>query len=107
MAEPATLDATFNEYYTETTVVHNLGYRPLVRAWYEPNGDGMIFPATGQKWLYSSTFYLGGDVPFLFYATEITDTLVTFRASIATLDGGPFAGTFNYHYKIYIDPVSA
>lgn len=100
---PATLDATFSEYYTEFTVTHNLGYRPLVRAWYDPDNNGTIFPSNGQKFIASSDLYFNGDVDFMFYAVDITDTAVTFRAARESALGA-LTGTFTYYYKIYIDP---
>lgn len=101
--KPQTHDATFSEYYTETTITHDLGYVPLVRAWYDPDGSGMLFPANGQKFIAASVFYFEGDVPFMFYAVDITTTAVTFRAAVEDF-AGAMGGTFTFHYKVYIDP---
>lgn len=100
---PATLDGTFNEYYTTYTVDHDLGYRPLVRAWYDPDGSGMKFPMNGQKFFAASEFYFQQDVEFMFYVDDITTTSVTFRAARESGDGA-LTGTFQFWYKIYLDP---
>lgn len=100
---PATLDSTFNEYYTEATIAHNLGYEPLVRAWYDPDGSGMLYPMEGQKFFAASVFYFEGDVEFMFYAVDITDTQVVFRAARQSGDGA-LTGQFTFYYKIYLDP---
>lgn len=36
-------------YTTSYTVTHNLGYTPLFRAYYEPFGDGIIWPPMGTR----------------------------------------------------------
>lgn len=99
--KPAILDSTFGEYYTEETITHNLGYRPLVRAWYEYNGTK--WPMNGQKFYGNSQLYFYGDVPFMFYADDINETTVKFRAARQSGDGA-LTGTFTYWYKIYLDP---
>lgn len=103
LARPATLDAGNAEYYSEVTITHNLGYIPLVRAWYEPAGDGMKYAMNGQKRIAASEIYIQDDVEFMFYADSITDTTVTFRAARESGDGA-LTDTFTYWYKIYIDP---
>lgn len=103
IARPATLDGTFNEYYTTETITHNLGYRPLVRAWYDPDGSGLKFPMNGQKFFAASELYFQGDVDFMFYVDDITATTVTFRAARESGDGA-LSGNFTYWYKIYLDP---
>lgn len=100
---PATLDSTFGEYYTEFTVDHDLEYIPLVRSWYDPEMNGTIFPANGQKSIAASDLYFNFDVEFMFYAVDITTTQVTFRASREQGDGA-LTGEFIYYYKIYLDP---
>lgn len=102
---PATLENTnFFEYYTEHTVSHNLGYRPLVRCWYEPDNDGVIYPENGQQGFNQSLLYLANEVEFMFYVHEVTTTDVTFRAARDQADGA-MSGTFTAHYKIYLDTV--
>lgn len=36
-------------YVTRHTVTHNLGYNPLFRVYYEPFGDGTIWPCLGSR----------------------------------------------------------
>jgi len=102
MDKPNLTDALMAKRFSEYTVTHNLGYRPIVRAWYDPNGTGQRFPLNGQRTADISQFYLV-IVPFQFYARDITTTSVTFRADNYTVDGS-FTGTFRFFYSIYADP---
>lgn len=100
MARPATTSGS--KYYTDYTVTHNLGYRPLVRAWYDPTGGGMRVPMNGAWFADISQFY-PSVVDFQFYVYEITTTTVTFRADSYTADGA-LSGNFRFFYKLYADP---
>lgn len=105
--KPATNDGTFFEYYTEHTINHNLGYVPLVRAWYDPENDGIKYPASGQKGVQISLWYTYFtailQTDFIFCINEVTDTTVTFRA-LRNVGDGAMTGTFSFWYKIYLDP---
>lgn len=98
MEKPDTLISGL--YQSTYTITHNLGYRPLVRAWYDPDGSGTIYPLNGQNNELYSELYATGEVPFMFFVDEITDTYVTFMAE----DEASNTGTFTFYYKIYLDP---
>jgi hypothetical protein len=101
--KPATLDTPNDAYMTEYTITHNLGIIPLVRAWYEPDSDGVIFPVNGQKKFGTPILYNGGDIDFFFFVDEITTSTVKLRAERYQSDGS-LGGTFIAHYRIYLDP---
>ncbi len=107
MNKPNTTDGGLG-FFSSKTIVHDLGYVPLVRAYYDPNANGSVFPSVGQ---FSGT--LGGLsvdspinarspalVPFSFFIDEVTTTSVVFR----TYHTSGLAGTFPFYYRIYIDP---
>lgn len=102
MNRPATLDGTYFVYYTEATINHNLGYTPIVRAWYSPSSDNTYYPVNGQK---SNVFGLSYHTTagFTFFIDEITATTVRFRAERDS-GAGSLSGTFTFYYKIYVDP---
>jgi hypothetical protein len=101
MNKPNTLAA--GTYSSSHTITHNLGYRPLVRAWYDPENLGTIFPVNSQRGELYSPIYALGTVDFVFFIDEITTTTVTFRAE----DNASHSSTFTMYYKIYIDPVAS
>lgn len=107
MDKPNLTDSYLSKYYSTYTVTHNLGYLPLVRAWYDPDNSGSRFPLNGQQYADVSNFYsvpgLGNFADFQFFVSEITETTVTFRAERYTADG-TLSGTFPFFYKIYADP---
>lgn len=102
MDKPSTSDGT--NFFSTKTITHNLGYRPLVRAYYDPSANGAILPMIGQKDTVSysplSPFLGSGVAPFWFFIDDITTTTVVFR----TLHTSSLAGTFTFYYRIYIDP---
>jgi hypothetical protein len=49
MAAPTTSAYGGYIYITNKTITHNLGFIPVLRAYYEPFGDGVIWPAMGQR----------------------------------------------------------
>jgi hypothetical protein len=98
MDKPASLSGGI--YSTSYTLTHNLGYRPLARAWYDPTGAGLIFPVNSQRGELYSPLFAMGTVPFVFFVDEITTTTVVLRAE----DDGSNAGTFTFYYKLYLDP---
>lgn len=86
--------------YTSTyVVVHNLGYEPLVRAAFDGDNDGTIYPAVDQRGNAGAQAAIFG-APFGLFIDDITTTTVTFRAEWGTA----LAGTFPLYYRIYIDP---
>lgn len=95
MDRPNTLNALFN-YESSKTITHNLGYIPLVRAYYDHNDAGTIMPVTGQSGLQTA---FGPSLDYWFYIDEITTTTVTFKAEDLDLS----SGTFTFYYKIYRD----
>lgn len=101
LERPRTLDSTYGAYVTEYTVTHNLGYRPLVRAWYDAASDGEIFNLNGQKFGGWSSIY-PFQVDFKLYVDEITTTTVRFRADRDQPDGA-LSDNFILYYKIYLD----
>lgn len=104
--KPATADPNWDVYYSTVTLTHDLGYKPLVRAWYDYENNGTYFPMHGQAGdAYSALYFFHTPVTCFIY--EITDTTVTFRTEIATVDGGPLSGSFPIYYKVYLDPTEA
>jgi len=106
MTRPNTADG-FGGFFSTSTVVHDLGYIPLVRAYFDPLGDGTIYPSIGQYIATtgadsSSPLFTAGSVvaPFMFFASNITTTTVTF--TVYGFSGS--AATFDYYYRIYLDP---
>lgn len=107
MNKPDTSDGGLG-YFSTKTIVHDLGYRPLVRAYYDPDNDGTIYPTVGQfngaSGGLSSTSPLDSRapplVPFSFFVDDVTTTTVVFR----TYDDSANVGTFTFYYRIYIDP---
>src|SRR5690606_10181891 len=95
MDRPSTLNPLFN-YESSFTVVHGLGYIPLVRAFYNHNDAGTILPANGQA---GSQTAFGPSVDYWFYVDEITTNVVVFKAE----DFSSRTGTFTFYYKIYYD----
>ena len=95
MAKPATLNADFN-YESSFVVTHNLGYIPLVRAYYDQNASGVILPCTGQQGVQTA---FGPTVNFWFWVDNITTTTVTFKCE----DFFSHSGVFTFYYKIYYD----
>lgn len=49
IAAPVTSQFGGTVYTTQFSVNHNLGYPPLFRVYYEPFGDGVIWPAFGSR----------------------------------------------------------
>lgn len=106
MNKPATADPNWDVYYSTYTLTHDLGYKPLVRAWYDYTNDGTYFPMHGQPGdAYSALYFF--HTPITLMTFSITNTEVVFRADIGTADGGPLSGTFPVYYKIYLDPTEA
>jgi hypothetical protein len=103
MGKPNTSDGGLG-FFTTKIVLHNLGYRPLVRAYYDPNSNGSIFPMmeqfSGVTAGASSESPLDAVVPFYFFVDDVATTSVTFR----TYGGSSLSGTFPFYYRIYIDP---
>lgn len=109
MGKPDTSDGGLG-FFSTKTVVHNLGYIPLVRAYYDPDNDGKIFPTIGQfsgsgVGLSTTSPFFGVPafadvVPFCFFVDEVTTTTVVLR----TYSTGSLSGTFPFYYRIYIDP---
>jgi hypothetical protein len=94
MDKPAT-PSGFN-YVSSLTITHNLGYVPLVRAFYDPDSIGTIYPVNGQ----SGTQTAGPtSLPFWFYIDDITSTQVIFKCEGFSL----LSGTFPIYYRIYLD----
>lgn len=93
--KPVTLNANFN-YEGSKTITHDLGYIPLVRAWYDPNDNGTIHPMNGQSGVRTDGF---GLTDFWFYIDEITETTITFK----TESVDQLSGTCPFWYKIYLD----
>lgn len=46
---PVTSAYSGSLYVTNYTVTHNLGFVPVFRIYYEPFGDGVIWPAMGTR----------------------------------------------------------
>jgi hypothetical protein len=100
MSKPGTTDGLLG-YFSTKTILHNLGYRPLVRVHYDPNSNGGIFPANGQgRQDTTNTSPLASVVPFWLYVDDVDTTTITLR----TYSSSPLAGTFTFYYRIYIDP---
>lgn len=49
LAKPSTSAYSGYIYTTNYTVTHNLGFIPMFRVYYEPFGDGVIWPAMGNR----------------------------------------------------------
>lgn len=100
MNKPSTSDGGLG-FFSTATIDHNLGYRPLVKIHYDPDSNGKIFPTNGQgRVQISNNSPLSAIVPFWLYVDDITTTNITLR----TYSSGSLGGTFNYYYRIYIDP---
>lgn len=100
MDKPNTSDGALG-FFSSKVIDHNLGYRPLVRVHYDPNGDGSIFPANGQgQAVTSNTSPLSAVVPFWLYVDDVTTTNITLR----TFNSSSLGGTFTFYYRIYRDP---
>lgn len=97
MNRPGTADGA-GAYFSTTSVSHNLGYVPLVRLAYDPDGDGTIYPAIGQK---GASSVSSPGVSFDCFVDDITATAVSIRAEHF---GSALAGTFTYYIRIYVDP---
>src|SRR6185436_11946489 len=100
MSKPSTNDG-FLGFFSTKTITHNLGYRPLVRIYYDPDSDGSIYPANGQGRVASTTNQspLQTVVPFWLYVDDITTTTVVLR----TYKTSSLGGTFTFYYRIYKD----
>lgn len=103
MNKPNTSDGGIG-FFSTKTISHNLGYRPLVRAYYDPNGNGGIFPMmeqfNGASAGASSESPLNTVAPFYFFVDDISTTDVVFR----TYGGSSLGGTFSFYYRVYRDP---
>lgn len=107
MEKPNTTDGGLG-FFSTKTITHNLGYKPLVRAYYDPDSNGSIFPTVGQ--FNGASGGLSSDspfdvrvpsvVPFSFFVDDVTTTTVIFR----TYGGSSLGGTFPFYYRIYRDP---
>jgi hypothetical protein len=103
MNKPNTSDGGIG-FFSTKVVVHNLGYVPLVKAFYDPDSSGALFPTIGQfsgatagaNWSSPLRFV----APFMLFTDEITATQVTFR----TYGEISLGGTFSFYYRIYVDP---
>lgn len=102
MNRPNTADG-FGNFFSTSTIVHNLGYRPLIRVYYDPLGTGTYYPLIGQ---YVSASGVGSNsplvsvAPFILFADTVTETSI----GLVAWDTGSNAGTFDYYYRVYIDP---
>lgn len=104
MNKPNTFESSAFIYSSTLPVSHNLGYIPLIRAWYSPSNNTYRYPTVG---FYDgngtlSDLCLNGIVPFDCGVYDITTTTVTFKA----ISSSSFSGTFNLYYKIYLDPTT-
>ncbi len=107
MNKPDTSDGGLG-FFSTKTIVHDFGYKPLVRAYYDPNSDGSIFPTVGQFGGVSGGLTSDSPldiriipvVPFSFFIDDVTTTTVVFR----TYGGSSLGGTFPFYYRIYRDP---
>lgn len=101
VAKPDTADGTaYGGFYSTTTIQHDLGYRPIVRAWFSPDSNDTWYPMYGAR-----GYAPGGntlDADFECFISDITTASVTFRTWRATAT----SGSFSLHYKIYQDPAS-
>lgn len=92
-------------FYSTKTITHNLGYRPLVRAYYDPDSNGTLYPLIGQFAGASSGPSTTSPldltvVPFWLFVQDVTTTTVEFR----TYDTASNVGSFSFYYRIYRDP---
>lgn len=95
IAAPSVVQPWFN-YMNSTTIVHGLGYIPVVRIYYEPFNDGRIFPASGSRVSASGIGIPFNDIVCLF---EVTDNVVTVYLESASSE----TGTRPIYYVIYLD----
>ena len=96
MAAPSVVAPWFN-YVSTLPIPHNLGYVPDVRVGYEPNNDGVVYPATGRRLSGTGLGLSPGDIICLW---EVTETELTiYLESTAS-----HAGTIPVHYIIYLRP---
>lgn len=96
MSKPNVLNPVTFNYEGTFTVFHNLGYIPLVRAWYNYNNTDVIMPTNGQAGVRTG---FGPTVDYWFYIDDITTSSVTFKSE----DFSSRSGTFTFYYKIYYD----
>lgn len=105
MDKPNTLSGL--SYFSTKTILHDLGYVPLVRVYYDPDNDGKIFPCIGERSETSDSPLAGpgavlgsGVAPFWLYVDDVTTTAFTLR----TLWSSSLGGTFPFYYRVYRDP---
>jgi len=94
MDKPDTLSGGF--YTSSKTISHSLGYRPLVRAYFDIDSDGTWYPPNGQR----DTQTTGAtSMPFWFFVDSITTSAFTLRAESFSEE----SGTMPVHYIVYRD----
>lgn len=97
----ATIDAPatasgYGTFVTSYTVNHNLGYIPLVRAYYEPVDNGEIYPVSGYRIGGTNIgIAVNGVIAFM----EISTTQLTIRLESNTSK----TGTREIYWVIYKD----
>lgn len=96
--KPSTAD--FLTFFSTVTINHNLGYRPMVRAWFSPGNNDTWYPMDGE---YDSFTDIMGVAGMNLYVQEITTTTVTFRAQALSSMAGQ---NYTLAYKIYLDPTT-
>jgi len=100
MAAPVTSAYSGTLYVTNTIIPHGLGYTPLYRYYYEPFGDGIIWPCLTDR--------LAGE------ASKPTNTAIKGPGFIAWADNtniylqlfhytNSLTGTFPVYYVTYRD----
>lgn len=94
----------FGSYFTtDFEVLHNLGYTPLIRAYYEPYRDGRLFEAFQDTQYYFSnpinTYGGTEDAPTMLVWADETKLYMRLYFSFNTLA----AFSFNIHWVIYQD----
>lgn len=83
-------------YRTEYTIVHDLGYVPLVRVYFESEDNDVIFPACGSTVAGFAPGIAVGDTLCTFEVTTTTLVVILFASSSQT-------GSRDIYWVIYKD----
>lgn len=98
MAGPTTIPYAY-QYESSATVTHNMGYVPMFSLFYEPHGDGIMYPAYGSHNIGAAYNPNNPSVfgPYLVgYATDTTLVLTLGCSEIRS-------GNYTIYYILYKD----
>jgi hypothetical protein len=100
LAAPSTYVGSLLLYVTNYTLTHNLGSIPVFRAYYEPFGDGVVWPPMGTRsageTINPRNTLVTGPGLFVYPTTTTIQFQLYYSANTLT-------GTFPLYYIVYKD----